>query len=177
MEAPALGAQLEQLLLQLVPEVDPGGELEGQGRRRRRRLVDLIRLRDRDQRRKTLDRPLDVASVGASSSSSSSGSTSAVRNERPSVSSTTRNRPRPSTRTFIRPSSKVWISSITAVPRADLAEPVVVLEDQPELALVGQALADQLLVAILEDVQRDALVREQHELEREKADFRHAPEA
>ena len=57
----------------------------------------------------------------------------------------------------MRPSSKVSISSTTAVRRADHPQAVPVLEDEPELAAVGQALADQVLVAVLEDVERDAL--------------------
>ena len=58
--------------------------------------------------------------------------------------------------------------------RPDLPQPVAVLEDQPELGLLGQALADQLPVAVLEDVQRNALARKQDELERKQADLGHA---
>ena len=57
--------------------------------------------------------------------------------------------------------------------RADLAQAVVVGEDEPELTLLGEAFADQLLVAVLEDVQRDLLGREQHDPEREEAELAH----
>ncbi len=46
-------------------------------------------------------------------------------------------------------------------------------EHEPELAAFPEAFADQLLVARLEDVQRDPLGRQQHELEREQADLGH----
>ena len=88
----ALGAQLEQLLLQLVPEVDPRRELERERRRRRRPAR-----RSRPPRRPRRGGGRSPASarprprVGASPSSSS-GSTSAVRNDRPSVCATTRKR-------------------------------------------------------------------------------------
>ena len=59
--------------------------------------------------------------------------------------------------------------------RPDLANPVLIGEDEPELAVARQALPDQLLVAILEDVQRHALGREQDELERKESDLGHLP--
>ena len=58
--------------------------------------------------------------------------------------------------------------------RADVAATGVVLEHEAEGLSVGDALADQLLVARLEDVQRHALRRGEHEREREQADLRHA---
>ncbi len=57
--------------------------------------------------------------------------------------------------------------------RSDLAQAAIVRQNEPELAVARQALADQLLVARLEDVQRHALRRKEHELEREEADLRH----
>ena len=54
---------------------------------------------------------------------------------------------------------------------ADLGEARVAREQQAELAALAHALADQLLVALLEDVERDALGRQQHELEWEEADL------
>ena len=73
---------------------------------------------------------------------------------------------------FSRPSSN---RSGTYDRRAgpDLAEPFLVGEHQPDLLREGEAFADQLLVAVLEDVQRDLLGREQHGPEREEAEFRH----
>ena len=56
-------------------------------------------------------------------------------------------------------------------PRADLAQPVLVGVDQSELALVREALADQLLVAVLEDVERDLLGRQEHDPEREESEL------
>ena len=58
-------------------------------------------------------------------------------------------------------------------PGADVAQPVVVGEDEPELALLVEALADQLAVARLEDVQRHQLGREQDDPEREEPDLAH----
>ena len=103
--------------------------------RRPARVVDLVRLRDR---RRAAGRPRGRArpprrSAG-SPSSSSSGSTSAVRNERPSVCSTIRKRRRPRRATFIRPSSNFCTQLDHAGARADLPQPVVVLEEQAELA-------------------------------------------
>jgi hypothetical protein len=59
--------------------------------------------------------------------------------------------------------------------RADLAHALLVGVDEPELLVGIEALADQLLVARLEDVERDALGREQDDAEREEADLRHRP--
>ena len=58
--------------------------------------------------------------------------------------------------------------------RPDLGEPVAGLENQPELAAAVEALGDQLLVAVLEDMKRNTLAREQDELERKETDFGHA---
>src|SRR5439155_12579702 len=57
--------------------------------------------------------------------------------------------------------------------RADLAHPIVVREDEPELAVAVQALSDQLLVAQLEDVEWNPLRGEQHDPEREEAELVH----
>ena len=51
---------------------------------------------------------------------------------------------------------------------ADLLQAVVGEPDDPELAVALEALADHQLVALLEDVQRDQLMRQQHEAEREQ---------
>jgi len=58
---------------------------------------------------------------------------------------------------------------------ADVANSLVVGEDEPELVTRVEALADELLVSLLEDVQRDALCREQHERQRKQAELGHAP--
>ena len=50
---------------------------------------------------------------------------------------------------------------MTPQPRSHLAHAVVVLEEDAELAVLVQALADELSVARLEDVQRRLLAREQ----------------
>ena len=60
---------------------------------------------------------------------------------------------------------------------ADLASARFVLEHEPELAAAAQALADQLLVAGLEDVERHPLRGHEHELERKETDLRHARQA
>src|SRR5262249_5601356 len=57
--------------------------------------------------------------------------------------------------------------------RPDLFDTLLVLEDEPELALELEALADQLPVARLEDVERYALRRDEHDPEREEADLLH----
>src|SRR4029079_7476995 len=54
---------------------------------------------------------------------------------------------------------------------SDLAHAVVVREHEPELAALFQALADQLAVAGLEAVQRRLLSGQQHEVEREETDL------
>ena len=58
--------------------------------------------------------------------------------------------------------------------RPDLAQPVVVGVDDAERHALLEALADQLAVARLEDVQRHLLGGEQHEAERKQADLFHA---
>ena len=57
--------------------------------------------------------------------------------------------------------------------RPDLPDPVVVGVDEPEGALLVDALGDQLAVARLEDVEGDLLGREQDEPERKEADLVH----
>ena len=57
--------------------------------------------------------------------------------------------------------------------RAHLANAGIVGEDQAELALVVEALADELAVARLEDVQGDALSRQKNDSEREQPDLGH----
>ena len=60
---------------------------------------------------------------------------------------------------------------VHARSRAELTHPVLVREDEPELALLGDALADQLPVARLEDVERNALGRQEDDAEREEAEL------
>ena len=57
--------------------------------------------------------------------------------------------------------------------RADVPEPVVVRVDEAELGLLIEALVDELLVAILEDVERKLLGREQDDAEREESELVH----
>ena len=57
--------------------------------------------------------------------------------------------------------------------RADVAAAGVVLQQEAEGLCVGDALADELLVPGLEDVERHALGRREHERQREEADLRH----
>ena len=59
----------------------------------------------------------------------------------------------------------------------DLAPSLAVLEHEPELVALGEALADQLLVAGLEDMERHALGRQEHERQWKQADLRHGREA
>ena len=58
-----------------------------------------------------------------------------------------------------------------ASERPDLTDAVLVRVEHPELVVGFDALADQLLVARLEDVQRHAFGRKQHDAEREEADL------
>ena len=52
----------------------------------------------------------------------------------------------------------------------DLLQLVVGEPEDPELALLVEALADHLLVALLEDVQRHELAGQQNEAEREEGE-------
>ena len=64
---------------------------------------------------------------------------------------------------FIRPSSKVSVTSVTRGGAADPpGAPVVVAEDDPERLLGVDAVADHPLVALLEDVERHQLARQDH---------------
>ena len=74
-----------------------------------------------------------------------------------------------------RPSSNRSSTSDDARARPDLAHAVLVRVHQPELLVGLEALADQLAVARLEDVQRHPLGRKQDDAEREEADLRHRP--
>src|ERR687898_1210298 len=58
--------------------------------------------------------------------------------------------------------------------RPDLAQTGLAGEDEAELALLREALADQLLIAVLEDVQRNLLRRQQDDPQREEAELAHA---
>ena len=59
--------------------------------------------------------------------------------------------------------------------RADVVDVAALLDEHdPELLAALEALADELSIARLEDVQRHPLGRHQHELEREEADSGHA---
>src|SRR5581483_5908535 len=63
-----------------------------------------------------------------------------------------------------------------ARPRPRLAHAGLVRVDDAELAVELQALADQLLVALLEDVERRHLGRQEDDPEREEADLIHPPQ-
>jgi hypothetical protein len=60
--------------------------------------------------------------------------------------------------------------------RTDLAQPVVVRVDEPELDVLLEALAHELAVARLEDVQRHLLRRQEDDSEREEPYLAHWPE-
>ena len=68
----------------------------------------------------------------------------------------------------MRPSSKRSSTRVDARGAADLLQLVVGEPEDPELALLVEALADHLLVALLEDVERHELAGQQHEAEREQ---------
>ena len=87
----------------------------------------------------------------------------AVGNERPSVQRRRGSAPGPRRRCSCGRRRSLRTTSTTPARVPISRAPVLVLEEEPELAPVGDALADQLLVARLEDVQRDALGREQHD--------------
>ena len=74
----------------------------------------------------------------------------------------------PSARMFIRPSSNCSSTRVIARGAADVLQLVVGEPEDAELALLVEALADHLLVALLEDVERDQLAGQQHEPEREQ---------
>ena len=113
------------------------------------------------------------SSGSATSFSSSIGSTRPVWNERP-VRQLEQAEPLPALDDDVEPAVVEAVEHLgDGGERADLAQAVVVGVDQPELALLVEALADQLLVAVLEDVQRDLLGREQHDPEREEAELAH----
>ena len=57
--------------------------------------------------------------------------------------------------------------------RADVTHPVVVGEHETELGVVLETVADQLLVAELEDVERDPFGRHENDPEREQAELVH----
>ena len=58
--------------------------------------------------------------------------------------------------------------------RPDLPQTVLVGEDEAELVARLQALADQLAIPGLEDVERALLSRKEHQFEREETDLVHA---
>ena len=60
-----------------------------------------------------------------------------------------------------------------AGPCPDVAEAAVVREDEAEVLLVVEAVVDELEVPRLEDVERDALGREQDDRQREQAELGH----
>ena len=135
----ALGAELEEALLDLGAEVDAGGDLVGdrvrvevearRGRPPRRSRPAHRRPgtpRSRPRRRVRLVRDeLDLAACG----------TSARRSGRRAGSARA-----PSTTTFSRPSSKWSMTSTTAQLTPTSRMPCVVLEHEPELAAVVEAL-------------------------------------
>ena len=60
-----------------------------------------------------------------------------------------------------------------ACPRPEVAKPVVVGVDQTELSVLLEALVDELLVPLLEDVERELLGREQDDAERKQSELVH----
>ena len=74
----------------------------------------------------------------------------------------------PSTSTFMRPSSKRSSTLVTRAEQPTSLRPSSDSQTIPNSLLLVEALADHLLVALLEDVQRHQLVGEQHEAEREQ---------
>ena len=57
--------------------------------------------------------------------------------------------------------------------RPDVADAVAVRVDEPELGVLLEALLDELLVALLEDVERESLGRQEHDAERKQAELVH----
>ena len=74
----------------------------------------------------------------------------------------------PSTSTFMRPSSKRSSTLVTRAEQPTSLSPSSESQTIPNSLSSLEALADHQLVALLEDVQRHQLVRDQHEAEREK---------
>ena len=72
-----------------------------------------------------------------------------------------------------RPSSKRVSTSDDPRPRPDVPNPVVVRVDEAELRVGVETLADELLVALLEDVERQLLGRQQDDAERKQSELDH----
>ena len=141
----------------------------------------LVRLRPARPRpppraRGTTPSRATTASGSGSVQSSSTGSTSAVMKERPARQLHHAEPSTPSTAN-VQPAVVEALEHLGhARARADLAHAVLVRVHEPELALQLEALADQLLVPVLEDVERHELGRQQNDAEREEADLRPSPQ-
>ena len=59
-------------------------------------------------------------------------------------------------------------------PRPDVTQPVVIGVDEPELAVRFEALADELLVALLEDVEGELLGRQKDDAEWKETELVHS---
>ena len=87
------------------------------------------------------------------------------------MSSSSRNRSPPSTRTFSRPSSK-RVRTWHTCTRSHVADSLIVGVHEPELGLVLDALADQLLDRSSK-MQRELLGGEKDETERKQSELIH----
>ena len=169
----ALGAQLEEALLDLGAEVDAGGDLVGDRVRVEVEVVDvgLGGGHDPSVGGQAL---LDFVLVGR---------VRLVRNkldlanaERAALGQADE------LEALVRLDDDVQAAVVKALDDldngaadSDVAHALLVFEHEPELVAVVEALADQLTVARLEDVQRRLLAGHEHEVERKEADLVHEP--
>ena len=166
--------ELEQLLLRLGAEVDAGTISNDSEPERAVRRVDLG-ARGLGEPAEEREHALDVAPPAARRPRPSTGSTSAVRN----VAALGQLAQRGTARALdddVHPPvvEGAGATSTTAARVPTSRRPCSSSSRTPNSRAVGDALADQLLVARLEDVQRHALGRQQDEPQREQTDLRHA---
>ena len=160
-----LGAQLEQVLLGVGRQLDPGGDPVGVHRLELGLLGRLAAdaLDELGERLAGL-RGWRGLIVRARRSADSTGSTSPAGYSVASKRSSTRNGRSPVTMMFRRPSSK---RSVTSVTRASQpirrAPPSSSRKTIPNGSSSLEAAGDHPLVALLEDVQRQQLARQQHQ--------------
>jgi histidinol-phosphate aminotransferase len=173
-QALSLGRQLEERLLDLVPEIDPGADLERQPARPRIHFVHL-HLRSLDDVAERVDRPFHLVAtrilvrlVVVDRVDFGGGERAAFRQlDEPEALAALHDDVQASV-------VELLYDLYDRSPCPDRPEALVVGQDEPELHAVFEALADQLLVALLEDVKRPLLPRKQHEVEREQADLVHS---
>ena len=167
----ALRLELEQPLLHLGAEVDPGGDLEGD---RFGVQVELLELR--------LGALHDAVVRGQALRDLLLGRLLAVvvqladlgRRECAALGQLHESEALPALDDDVQAPVRESLHNLDhPCPRAHLAHPVVVREHEPELLVSVQAFADQLPVARLEDVQGRLLAREEHEVQREETDLAH----